>query len=166
MKYAVIYDSETGNTRKIAEAIYDSVQSANMEIINLAIETQIPQADIYFVGFPIHQKNCSMKIVDALEQIESGKVVLFATCGMQPTEKYKEKLEDALSIWLSDDVEYLGMYLCQGKTTPEQKEYFYSTNPQYRDKIADMLAEGEYHPDETDCKEAVRFTMEILHTCT
>jgi DNA-directed RNA polymerase subunit F len=103
-----------------------------------------------------------MKIVDSLEQIESGKVVLFATCGLKPTEKYKEKLEDALSIWLSDDVEYLGLFLCQGKTTEEQKKCFYEANPEHRDKIKGMLAEGEDHPNEDDLDAAFDYVRKIL----
>jgi flavodoxin len=166
MKYAVIYDSETGNTEKIAEQIYAAIDSSDKEFINLKTETQIPEADLYFVGFPIHKKSCSMKVMEALEQIENGKIALFATCGMKPTEKYKQKLEDSLSIWVSDDAEYLGMFLCQGKTTQEQKDYFYNTNPEYKAQIKEMLEEGNHHPDGDDFEEAVLFAKNILECCS
>jgi flavodoxin len=162
MRYAVIYESETGNTKKVAEQIYDAIDSFDKELVNLKTETLIPQADIYFVGFPIHHKNCSMKIVDTLEEIESGKVALFATCGMKPTEKYKQKLEDALSIWLSNEVEYLGMFLCQGSTVEEQKEAFCNANPAYRDKITEMLLAGENHPNEDDFEDDACYVKKIL----
>jgi flavodoxin len=162
MNFAVLYDSETGNTKKIAEQIYETIDSGNKEFIHLKTETQIPRADIYFVGFPIHKNNCSMKIVDALEQIESGKIVLFATCGMKPTEKYKQKLEDFLNIWLPDEAEYLGLFLCQGKTAEEQKEYFCNANPEYRENISEMLEDGNSHPDEDDFEAAIRYTKSIL----
>jgi flavodoxin len=162
MKCAVLYDSETGNTKQVAEEIYAAIDCTDKELLDLREETQIPQADLYFVGFPIHQKNCSMTIVDALEQIENGKITLFATCGMKPTEKYKEKLEDALSIWLPDDVEYLGMFLCQGKTTEVQKENFYTSNPEYRDKIREMLEDGNDHPNEEDLSAAADYVRRIL----
>lgn len=165
MKYAVLYVSETGNTKKVANEVYAAIDSSNKEIVDLKTEAQIPQADIYFVGFPIHQKNCGMKIVDTLEQIEEGKVALFATCGMKPTGKYQQKLEDSLSIWLSDEVEYLGMFLCQGKTTSKQKEYFYDANPEYREKISEMMEEGEAHPNEEDLEDAFHYAKDILQSC-
>jgi flavodoxin len=165
MRCAVLYDSETGNTEKIAEQIYDAIDLEDKAFINVKSEKKIPQADVYFVGFPIHQKNCGMKIVDTLEQIEEGKVALFATCGMKPTGKYQQKLEDSLSIWLSDEVEYLGMFLCQGKTTSKQKEYFYDANPEYREKISEMMEEGEAHPNEEDLEDAFHYAKDILQSC-
>jgi flavodoxin len=162
MKCAVLYYSETGNTEKIAERIYETIGSSDKKLVDLQSGSEIPSADIYFVGFPIHKKNCSMRIVDALEQIDHGKIALFATCGMTPAEKYKQKLEDALSIWLPDDVEYLGMFLCQGSTTESQKEYFYDANPEYQEKIREMLEEGNSHPDEADLEHAAGYAKKIL----
>jgi flavodoxin len=165
MQCAVLYDSETGNTKQVAERIYEAIDTADKELIDLKEEAQIPQADLYFVGFPIHQKNCGMRIVDALEEISCGKFALFATCGMNSTEKYKQKLEDSLSIWLPDQAEYMGMFLCQGKTTAEQKNIFCNSNPEYRDKIAGMLQEGDSHPNEEDFDDAVTFAKEIWRYC-
>jgi flavodoxin len=162
MKYAVIYYSETGNTKIVAEKIYETINSRDKIMVNLKEDTNIPKADLYFVGFPIRQKNCGMQIVDALEQIESGKIVLFATCAMNPTEKYKSKLEKALAIWMPDDVEYLGMFLCQGRTTKAQKEVFYNASPEYKDKMKEMFDEGDYHPNSVDLNDAVNFTKNIL----
>jgi flavodoxin len=162
MRYAVLYDSETGNTRKLAEHIFQAIDSASKTLVDLRIDTQMPQADLYFVGFPIHKKNCGMRIVDCLEQIETGKVVLFGTCGMKPTEKYKQKLEESLGIWLSDDVEYLGLFLCQGRTTEAQKNYFCDSNPEYREKIKEMMNEGDRHPNENDFADAARYVKSIL----
>jgi flavodoxin len=162
MKYAVIYYSETGNTKIVAEKIYETINSRDKIMVNLKEDTNIPKADLYFVGFPIRQKNCPMQIVDALEQIESGKIVLFATCAMNPTEKYKGKLEKALAIWMPDDVEYLGMFLCQGRTTKAQKEVFYNASPEYKDKMREMFDEGDYHPNSVDLDNAEKFVKTIL----
>jgi flavodoxin len=162
MRYAVLYESETGNTERLARQIYEAIDANDKDLVSLKAGGEIPQADFYFVGFPIHQKNCSMKIVDAFEEIEQGKIAIFATCGMKPTEKYKEKLEDALSIWLPDEGEYVGMFLCQGKTTERQKRVFYEANAQYRDKVQAMLDEGEHHPSEDDCEQAVSFARKMV----
>lgn len=164
MKYAVLYYSETGNTETLAKQIYTAIDSKEKTIMNLKEQEQadIPYADVYLAGFPIHQKNCGIKVVDALEKIESGKLILFATCGLTPTENYRKKLEDALNIWISDGVEYLGMFLCQGRTVEAQRESFYNSNPEYREKLGDMFMEGERHPNEEDLDQAVRFVKSVL----
>jgi flavodoxin len=162
MEYAVLYYSESGNTEILAKEIYESIDSAEKQLINLQEEQDVPYADIYFVGFPIHQKNCGIKIVDALEQIEEGKLVFFATCGLTPTDNYRQKLEDALSLWIPEEVEFLGMFLCQGSTTDAQKEIFYQSNPKYRDKLTEMFGEGDSHPNSSDREDAVEYIRQFL----
>jgi hypothetical protein len=117
---------------------------------------------VYFVGFPIHQKDCGLKIVDAMEQIESGSLILFATCGLTPTENYKRKLEDAICLWLPDEVDYLGMFLCQGSTDEKQKARFYEENPNYREKLEEMFREGDRHPNSNDMENVSRYVRMLL----
>ena len=162
MKFSVIYDSETGNTKKVALEIYDTIGYRDKEIVNLSENVAIPDADVYFVGFPIHQRNCGLKIIDCLEQIETGKVVLFATCGMSPTETYREKLEDKFSIWISDGAEYLGLFLCQGETSIHQQKRFLETHPNISVELSEMLVNGIGRPKEDDLEQVIRFTEQIL----
>lgn len=161
MKYAVLYQSDTGNTEKIANVIFDSIDSQDKEIVKLEEGIDIPEADVYFVGLPVHNRNCSFMIMDCLDKIESGGVALFATCGMYPSEKYIEKIEIAMSVWLSDSVEYLGIYVCQGKITPEQRNVFLEDMPQVSAKLEEMFDEGDTHPDEEDLREAAVFASNV-----
>lgn len=162
MKFAVIYDTETGNTERIALEIYDTIGYRDKELLNLSEDDEIPDADVYFVGFPVHQRSCGIKTMECLEKIETGKVVLFATCGMSATDAYREKLEDKLSVWISDDAEYLGLYLCQGETTVAQQKRFLETHPDISVELSEMLVNGIGHPDEDDLVRVVEFTEEIL----
>jgi flavodoxin len=161
MRYVVAYYSESGNTEELAERIYQAIDAQDKEIVDLSATSQIPYADIYFVGFPIHQNNCSMKVINAFEQMEGSKIALFATCGLSPTEHYKEKLSEALEIWLPDDAECLGMYLCQGKTTELEKNKFYRDNPEYQDRLEAMFEEGDTHPNRDDLDAAEQFVERI-----
>jgi hypothetical protein len=81
---------------------------------------------------------------------------------MNPTEKYKKKLEDALAVWLPDEAEYLGMFLCQGRITKAQKDVFYNSSPEYKDKMKEMFDEGDYHPNSTDLDSVADFTQNII----
>ncbi len=161
MKYAVIFHSETGNTEKIAREIFDSLESYDKEFINLDTYSYIPDADVYIVGFPIRNQSCSIKVIECLEDITTGKIALFATCGLQPAEKYKDRLEESLSVWLPDNAEYLGMFICQGRTEEGQKEYFYAVHPKHKDKIRRMMDEGERHPDRADLENAAVFAKRV-----
>jgi flavodoxin len=162
MEYAVIYYSESGNTQMLAEQIYEAIESDDKALINLSEQEDIPGANMYFVGFPIHQKNCSLKIVDAFEQMEAGSLVLFATCGLTPTDNYRQKLEDAISVWLPDGVDYLGMFLCQGSTDEKQKAKFYEENPKYREKLEGMFREGDNHPNSDDLENVSQYVSMLL----
>ena len=96
MKYAVIYQSKSGNTRLIAEKIYGALNTEDKTIVDIDTEQDIPAADVYLIGFGIHGYSCSMDISDVFEQITGGKYAVFVTCGYVPTEQYKEKLEKNL----------------------------------------------------------------------
>ena len=52
LDYLVVYDSETGNTKKIATEIFASLPGMSKDLINLHERTDFPEAKIYFVGSP------------------------------------------------------------------------------------------------------------------
>ena len=47
MKYAVIYQSKSGNTRLIAEKIYGALNTEDKTIVDIDTEQDIPAADVY-----------------------------------------------------------------------------------------------------------------------
>ena len=162
MKYAVIYYSETGNTKKLAESLYSSLESLDKVLVDLYDAIQIPKADIYFVGIPVYRQNCRIKVIECLEQIENVNIALFVTCGLNPTEKYKKKIEDALSVWINESCNYLGMHMCQCKTLDSQKEKFYNSNPKYIEQLQDMFQKTEDHPNDIDMNQIKDFAKQIV----
>ena len=91
MKYAVLYQSNTGNTKKIAEAIFDEINTEEKVLVDIYDMSHLPKADVYFVGFAVCNQSCSLSVMETLDSIEDSKVALFATCGFYPVEKYKDK---------------------------------------------------------------------------
>jgi flavorubredoxin len=53
MKALVTYFSESGNTEKLAQAIYEGVNASAKEIASIS-EASANEADVIFVGFPVH----------------------------------------------------------------------------------------------------------------
>lgn len=161
MNYAVVYQSKTGNTKKVAEEIYWSLNSDEKCLINLSERKEIPVSDVYLVCFGVHNRNCGMDVIDSLEQIENGKIALFATCGFTPAERYKVKLENSMMVWMPDNAEYLGMFLCQGEVDSGQRDKFVNEMPERADQLYEMFENGIGHPDREDLNNAVRFVREL-----
>lgn len=161
MKYTVAYQSKSGNTRKVAEQIYKSIHTDDKELINLDEEKCLPESDVYFIGFAIHDSNCSMDIIDCLEDLTDAKYALFATCGYLPTEDYKGKLQDNIEIWLPEDGDYLGMFLCQGAVEYSQQNNMIRKMPSREAQLQRMFEIGSSHPNSKDLQSAEEFAEMI-----
>ncbi len=80
MKVLVAYMSKTGNTKKVAEAIYDEITDEK-EIKRIDEVDSIEGYYVTFLGFPIHKMGPDKKTEQLLEKhcINGRKVVLFVT---------------------------------------------------------------------------------------
>lgn len=147
LDYLVVYDSETGNTKKIATEIFASLPGMSKDLINLHERTDFPEAKIYFVGFCVHR----------------------GTCGAGNSPKYYKKIASSVRIWLEDDNRYLGSFICQGKMplTVRQKYESLLNTPEDCDcqQIRRQLQnfdEAMIHPTPTDLENAARFATECI----
>jgi len=163
LDYLVLYHSQTGNTKKIAVKIFESLSGNSKDLVNLDDCEQIPEARIYFVGFCVKHGTCNMKIIDVLGELSGKQVALFGTCGMGKDVQYYKSIEDKVKVWLEDDNGYLGIFLCQGKM-PIQIREKYTAMPD-REQVRKFLHnfdEAMTHPDETDLKNAEDFVNRIV----
>jgi len=80
MKVLVAYMSKTGNTKKVAEAIFEEI-SDEKEIKPIDEVDSIEGYDIAFLGFPIHQMGPDKKTAHLMEKhcVTGRNVVLFIT---------------------------------------------------------------------------------------
>jgi len=164
MKYAVVYQSMTGNTRRIAEIIYNELDTPDKVLIDIDKDNDIPIAETYFVGFGVRNENCSMGLIDAFDQMQGENIALFATCGLLPADQYRVHIENQVGIWLPDDMCYFGMFMCQGNTSYEGQEKLFAKYQGREAQIQQMLEEGEYHPNNDD-EESVRdFVRSIVRS--
>lgn len=160
-KYAVIYQSKSGNTKILAEQIFNALDTEEKELIDIDVEPTVPKAEVYFVGFGVHSGFCSREVLEVFEQITNGKFALFATCGYMPTEQYKVRLEKHLDVWLPEESEYLGMYLCQGNIESDRQKIMLSQMPNKERELKQMFSLGSTHPDQEDIELAVDFAVRI-----
>jgi flavodoxin len=80
VKVLVAYMSKTGNTRKVAEAIYEGINEQK-EIKPINEVESIESYDVAFLGFPVHQGSPDKKAKILLEKhcVNNRNVVLFIT---------------------------------------------------------------------------------------
>lgn len=161
MKYTVLYQSKTGNTKQVARAIYDAISSPDKYIYDVEEIQQVPQSDVYFIGFGIHNGSCGMDIIEAMEDIYDAQYAIFATCGSMPTEGYKKKIGKNLDVWLPEDADFLGMFLCQGKVEDEVRQAMIDKMPEKGQELAQLFDEGSHHPDQEDLEKAAEFARGI-----
>lgn len=171
LDYLVIYESETGNTKKIATEIFSALPGMSKDLINLKERDadSLPEAHTYFVGFGIRRGTCSLELSNYLSSISGKSVALFGTCGVSDTPEYYSYLESAARIWLEDDNLYLGAFFCQGKMPLSvRKKYEDSLNtclPEERPEIEMRIRNFDkamIHPTPEDCKNAQAFTKDCL----
>lgn len=160
MKYAVIYISETGNTEELAKNIYVSLPGNDKTIMDAGKITELPEADFYFIGFPVKNRICSIEIMNILEQLENVKVALFASCGLPANEKYKQYIENAVSPWINDETDYRGLYLCQGKASEKFREIL-ETKTNYSSEELDRIMISE-HPNDDDINRLYEFVDSVI----
>ena len=110
LDYLVVYDSETGNTKKIATEIFASLPGMSKDLINLHERTDFPEAKIYFVGFCVHRGTCRLEIGNFLSGLSGKSVALFGTCGAGNSPEYYKEIASSVRIWLEDDNHYLGSF--------------------------------------------------------
>ena len=167
LKYLVIYASETGNTKKIADEIFYALPSDSKEEINIRSWNGRHDAETYFIGFWVNRGTCSLEVIDLITSLHKKNVAFFGTCGMGNDPAYYKSVESIGTVWLADDNRFLGSYFCQGKMSPAIRERYEDLRPKLGDSAVDrMIAvfdEGLKHPDKQDLLKANVFTDTAIH---
>jgi len=169
LDYLVVYDSETGNTKKIATEIFASLPGMSKDLINLHERTDFPEAKIYFVGFCVHRGTCRLEIGNFLSGLSGKSVALFGTCGAGNSPEYYKEIASSVRIWLEDDNHYLGSFICQGKMPLAVRQKYESLLNTPKDcdchQIRRQLQnfdEAMIHPTRTDLENAALFATECI----
>lgn len=165
-KYLVVYSSETGNTKMIADEIYSAIHDSDKELLNVRQWNGTHVAETYFIGFWANRGSCSLEIIDLLSSLHDKNVALFGTCGMGTSAEYYRSLESTVAAWLSSDNNLLGWYLCQGKMPMQVRDKYESCRGRMPDDKLDCMIknfdEALKHPDKQDLLRANVFTDEMI----
>ena len=163
MKILVTYFTQTGNTEKVARAIYKAIGDQK-EILPVD-EVKDPSGyDIIICGFPVHAHSVPLSVEHFIKRIPPGKkIALFATHGsLRGGELATTAIEHATS--LASRLKVLGTFGCRGKVDPMIIEAL-AKKPEHR-AWAETAKSAVSHPDESDLEDARHFAVKITAMLT
>ncbi|KGK97879.1 flavodoxin [Methanococcoides methylutens] len=160
MKTLVAYMTQTGNTKKIAEAIYGEI-AGEKDIKDIKDVNNFEAYDLVFVGFPVMQFNIPENVSKFVKENVAGKNVAFFMTHAVP-----EGFE-AIHSWtgsckdLAASGNYLGTFECQGELAqPIIDMLLKSDDPQMK-TFGEMGPSTKGQPDESRVQKAKEFAKEI-----
>ena len=162
MKYAILYLSETGNTKQLAEEIYLCLNNRDRTLVNIKETNEIPEADFYFIGFPVHNRTCALEVLDLLDNLEFADIAMFATCGLSPESKYKQHIENGLLPWINCSCNYRGLFICQGSCSEQFRTKLLASAPESVSMLESIFEEGKGHPDDDDFDAIDEFVEDLI----
>jgi flavodoxin len=161
MKVLVAYMSLTGNTKKVAEVIYDEID-CEKEIKPIKEVQDIEAYDLSFLGFPTHGYGPDKKAKAILEKLckDGRKVALFVTHGAPEDEpEIQEVMAKFKQAALSADI--MGTFNCQGQLAKGVK-FIMKISPSKKLRSDAKKDNSQGQPDEARLKRARTFAREIM----
>ena len=164
MKSLVLWSSRTGNTKKVAEAIYEALPGEK-DILEEGREKDLSSYDLIFVGFWAFRRGADMVARRTLTKMEGKKVAIYATAGTYPdSQAAKDYLDNAAAL-LPESAKCLGTWICQGRVnsfhTGKRNPNKEAVHPLPPERLA-RLEEAEKHPDEKDLLSAKNWALTVV----
>lgn len=158
-KILVTYISWTGNTKKIAEAIFEALEGDKSIKTTDEVQT-LDGYDLIFIGFPVHSHSVPFKTEELIKRIPKGKkIALFSTHGSLTGSRLSREALEHASILVSGS-KLMGTFTCRGKVSIQAMEVL-RKSPEHKAWV-DMAASAQTHPDESDLEDARSFAKWIL----
>jgi flavodoxin len=158
-KVLVIYYSQTGNTEKVARAIFDALQ-CEKEIKAMDADVDVRGYELIFCGFPVQAHSVPVKASPFLKKLaKDQKVAFFTTHGSLRGGKFPQQaLEDALG--MTKQTKVIGTFGCRGKVKPEMINAL--AKKLEHEAWIDEAHNAHEHPTAADLRDAADFAQEII----
>ena len=165
MKSMVVFSSKTGNTKKVAKAIFDVLPDPK-NIFTVEESPSVDEYDFIAMGFWVDKGTADSKAREFFKTVQNKKIALFGTLGAFPDSDHaRQSMENVKQLVQGNEI--LGEFLCQGKVDPKlirmmetrmKDDPHHSMTPERRAR----LDEAAKHPDEKDIADARDFFLEII----
>jgi flavodoxin len=159
MKVLVAYYSETGNTEKIARAIYENIEKVDKQLLPIKEIEDAEEYDLIFCGFPVQASSVPMKFELFLKGLpKEKKVAFFATHGSLRGGQLAVTAFDYATSLVAAQV--IGTFGCRGKVKSSLIEALMS-KPEHK-AWAEEAQGAATHPDEADLEDGKQFAKQMV----
>ena len=161
-KWAVIYSSVTGNTKRVAEAI---AESAAGDLFN--VKDNLPNLgdyEIIALGYWLKRGGPDPLMKNFLPTVSNAHVVLFETHGADNNSEHAVTAFARAAYLLGAGCDILGTFDCQGRVNPaliEKRKAAGINEPHNSVDSVERWERASTHPDEDDLKRAAEFVEQI-----
>lgn len=165
MKVLVTYSSKTGNTKKLAEGIFDRI-TEDKEILPMSEVKDLEKYDVVLAGYWVDRAAPNNEAKTFLESIDNKKVGVFATLAFWADSEHAWESLRAGEAIVKEKNEVIGKFICQGKLDEKIIEMFeklpdnnpHKTTPEKRKRYE--IAKN--HPSPADIAAAAELFSERL----
>ncbi|TET62657.1 hypothetical protein E3J49_07645 [Candidatus Bathyarchaeota archaeon] len=179
MRVLVTYYSETGNTEKVARAIYEEASKkheANLKRVDEVTVDILNDYDVVFLGSACHSTDLASpakKILVALPDSPRFKLAGFFTHATYTSEDSREQ-HTLFNRWASKcitsfqevskekQIDFKGYFNCQGAPSPPMQEFIRRTIITSPDEWEEYIKEVMKHPTPEDLQKAREFAREVI----
>ncbi|QTA37533.1 flavodoxin family protein [Thermosipho ferrireducens] len=167
MKILLTYSSRTGNTEKVAKAIYEVMPEGTTFKKMKTVDELLEQHDFIILGCWIDRGTANKEALEFIKKVKNKKVAFFFTLGAYPDSKHAKDSADRIRNLLKENNnEVLGEFYCQGKIDPKLTEKFKSLPLDHPHTMTPERLkrheEAAKHPDEKDLSRAKETFINIV----
>ncbi len=153
-KYSIIYSSKTGNTKKLAMAIYEILPKDDCEYYGIYEAGEI-SSEMVYIGFWTDKGNADEETLALLKNLRNKKIFLFGTAGFGGSEEYFQKVLNNVKKSIDASNTVVGEFMCQGKMPQSVKERYIKMKEQPNcvpniDEMIENFDRALSHPDDAD----------------
>lgn len=157
MKTLVVYSSQSGNTRKLADAVFEAI-AGEKEIHSVEQAPDPSGFNPVAVGFWLKAGKPDPQTLEYLSKVEDQQLFLFATHGAAAGSAHAEGAM-ALARSLVPNAKVLGTFSCQGEVDPSVLERV-SQKPEPPVWLKDA-PQAAGHPGQSDIQELKKVIKKI-----
>ena len=153
-RYSIIFNSVTGNTRKLAETIREALPQEDCDHFG-GLEGEVPTSQRLYIGFWTDKGNADQATLELLSKRKNKESFLFGTAGFGGSEAYFQTVLDHVKPFIDGSNTVVGEYMCQGKMPQSVRARYLKMkeqpeHPANLDALIKNFDSALSHPDEED----------------
>lgn len=159
MTYAIVYESSTGNTEQLAQAVAAALPSGECRAFGRVDEVDrgaVAQADRVYAGFWTNRGDCGDELAGVLATLADKDVFLFGTAGFGADATYFAGVMSRVAVHLPASAQVVGSFMCQGRMPASVRARYAQTAAAKPEQAArmqqliDNFDEAANHPNDDD----------------